>query len=141
MDVLVALIHRQYDHAGVGMLAADRHYGIETARLTQPQIHECDVRPVLIVFLQRLLARCRKPDHFHVRFTRDDKRDPLAHEAMVVHAQDPDDWRSHVSIATSSRVTSDVGTIASTTVPLAITDSMRRDPPSSSARSSIVSTP
>ena len=64
--------------------AADR-FG--AARDGELQVHQRDVGPARQELRDGVLAVAGFGDHLHVWLHADDPRDPLAHQAMVVHAQ------------------------------------------------------
>jgi hypothetical protein len=58
--------------------------------MRQLEIHQRDVRMVPAEERERLFSGRRHADHLHVGLHVDDERHAVAHDGMIVNAQDPD---------------------------------------------------
>ena len=87
IDVLVALVSGHYNDLGGREFRADRANRFDTAHIRHPQIHERDVRLMLAILLQAFPSgRCR-PDHGHIRFRADRRRQSGADHRMIIDYQ------------------------------------------------------
>lgn len=90
VDVLVTVIHRQHDDAGIRRFGPDGMDGVEAAHDRHLQVHQHDVGPMRTTEIERLHAVGDGAHHHHVVLPRQQGGDALAHDAMVVDADDAD---------------------------------------------------
>ena len=142
MDVLVPAVHRQHDDPRRRVLAADLAHRIDAARRAQAQVHQRDVGQMLSELGDGLVRGRRHGHDAQVGLARDDERDALAHDAMVVDAQDADRRRRrHIAAGRRCLISPARGTVASIAVPPPALDVTVSEPSSSSARSRMVVSP
>ena len=86
----IAGIGSQHDDARVRKLASDRADRVEPAHLGHLQIHERDVRTVRPELLNRFTSGRRFRHERHVRLCREQPGDALAHDGVIVDAENSD---------------------------------------------------
>jgi hypothetical protein len=87
VDLDVSFKGRQHDHAGVCELRANGNHGVDTTDVGQSQVHERDVRPMLPVTPDSLMAGCSLGNQQHIRFVPDHRRNALPHQRVIVDTE------------------------------------------------------
>ena len=88
VNVLFALRHGQHNDLGGGIDAADCVNRVDAADGAKLQIHEGHRWAAAAEQVDRLSGRFRETDDFHIRLSIYDERQTVAHDAMIVDAED-----------------------------------------------------
>ena len=83
-DVLVALVHRQDDDAGVREFGSQSLDGLDAAHAGQLQVHDGDVGTEASEELERLFPGRRHRDDPHVRLEIQELRDRFPNDRMIL---------------------------------------------------------
>src|SRR6185503_11769956 len=86
----IALVGRQHDHSCVRELGSDGDERVEAIHLRHLNIHQRHIRTVRAELLDRFATVGGLCDHRHIRLNLYETGDPIAHDRMIVHRENPD---------------------------------------------------
>ena len=87
LDLHIAFKGREHDDTGLRKFGPDRDQCVDPAQVGQPEVHQRHIGPVLPILLNGLVPAGSLGDKHHIGLVIDDRRDPLAQECVVIHAE------------------------------------------------------
>src|SRR5450830_148081 len=134
-DVFFATIHRQHQELDGRMVGAQPPHGFEAIHAFHGDVHHHHIGLVLFGQFDGGVAVIGLTHHFYSRHRREQRPDTAAHKRVVVRQQDS---CQHVQTLRMTGVTGNCKTIST---PLPGAEAISMVPPTSTARSSILSNP
>src|SRR5262245_53752628 len=84
LDLDITLEGRQHDDASAGKLRSDCDQSVNAAHIGKPEVHECDIGPMLAELLDGLAPARGLSRQEHVGLAVDNRSDSLPQKRMVI---------------------------------------------------------